>query len=41
MSEDVKSEVAKEKATEDESRAVLSSLGMGWGLYQARLLILL
>ena len=41
MSEDVKSEVAKEKATEDESGAVLSSLGMGWGLYQARLLILL
>ena len=32
---------AQETATEDDSIAVLSSLGEGWGFYQIRLLIIL
>ena len=41
MSDSQPSKDAQETATEDESIAVLSSLGEGWGLYQVRLLILL
>ena len=40
-SDDKSSKDAQETATEDDSGAVLSSLGEGWGLYQIRLLIFL